>query len=42
MQSEWMTALPEKFETDWFMIACPTGKRQMVMSGMVGYSNKIS
>ncbi|XP_063434512.1 uncharacterized protein LOC134715897 [Mytilus trossulus] len=34
MQSEWMTALPEKFETDWFMIACPTGKRQMVMSGM--------
>jgi len=38
MLSEWMVEVPENFEEDWLMVACPWGKRCLVVTAYVsGY-----
>ncbi|XP_060066371.1 uncharacterized protein LOC132546666 [Ylistrum balloti] len=32
MFSEWMTEVPEDLEKNWFMVVCPKGKRNLVIS----------
>ncbi|XP_060596088.1 snurportin-1-like [Ruditapes philippinarum] len=32
MESRWFTGIPENFETDWCTVACPVGKRCLVMA----------
>ncbi|XP_062579394.1 uncharacterized protein LOC134241341 [Saccostrea cucullata] len=32
MFSEWLTDIPSNFETEWYAIICPTGKRHLVLA----------
>lgn len=32
MESQWLTGIPENFETDWCTVVCPVGQRCLVMA----------
>jgi snurportin-1 len=35
MFSEWLDDIPEDFDTNWIMVACPVGKRCLVVASEV-------
>jgi hypothetical protein len=37
MFSEWLDDIPSDFETNWIMVACPVGKRCLIIASEVLY-----
>ena len=35
MLSEWMSGVPDDFETEWMLVPCPKGKRTLVIASGV-------
>ena len=37
MLSEWLLETPVNFETDWVMVPCPVGRRNLVIAARVSF-----
>ena len=41
MLSEWMVEVPEDLEENWLMVACPWGKRCLIVASHVSCLNTV-